>query len=114
MSDTATIPAFPVPELSERDAAFGADRKHYISYRDLPKEFATMRHPMCKVADALFFDGGKLADHGIRFKADVDPKKAMLAIRSLLCSFAPKHEEKIGTVGIALANWCEPVTLEAK
>jgi hypothetical protein len=110
MSEGQTIPNFPVPDFSDADAAFGADAKHYLPKAAIPADFYGMRHHYCKVAQKLFFEGGKLSDHGLRFKDGIDHQKAMRALRALLCSFAPKHEIKIGTVGVALVNWCEEVS----
>lgn len=113
MAESAQIPTFPVPDFSEVEAVFGAGQKFYLTEDAMGREFYAGRHPMCRIASTLFFKGGKLADHGLRFRSGVDRLKAMRAIRALLCSFEPKHEIKIGTVGVALANWCEPVQPEA-
>lgn len=109
MSNSISFPKFDVPAFSDAEVAFGASEKHYLGRSAIPAEFYNGRHAMCDVASSLFFKGGKLADHGIKFKDDIDQLAAMKAIRALLGSWAPKHEIKIGTVGIALANWCEPI-----
>lgn len=107
MTDTAVH--FPVTaDLTPLDARFGADPGTYLTQEQLPPEFYAMRHPMCRVASALFNFGGELIDHGLRFKPEIDAGQAMLAIDALLRSWAPKHEIKIGTVGYALQQWCEP------
>lgn len=109
MANTATIPAFAVPDFDGVTTAFGAPRSAYLRAEQLPREFYSGDHPMCGVASSLFFRGGRLVDHGIQFKPGIERAAAMRAIQALLCSFEPPHEIKIGTVGVALANWCEPV-----
>lgn len=103
-----TVPAFPVPDIDAASAAFGATDKVFLKYADLPEDFRRQSHPMCDVAQKLFSRGGRLADHGLKIKAGLDEDKVYRALRAMLGSWAPAHEEKIGTVGVALANWCEP------
>lgn len=103
-----SIPEYAVPEFSDLDAAFGARRKHFLERDKMPAEFWSGNHPMCKVAMKLFCSGGRLTDHGLKIKDGLDQAAVYRALRALLCSFDPKHEAKIGTVGVALANWCEP------
>lgn len=108
MSEASRTPpvAYPVPDdLKAVNVAFGAKRKHYLTREQL-KDWYGRGTRFHEAAQSLFFNGGKLADHGLAFKPDIDRDKAMLALRALLCSFEPKHEIKIGTVAVALANWC--------
>lgn len=104
MSDTLT---FDVPEFTGLDAAFGAKGSTYLTREAMGDEFYGDRNRWTSVASALFFRGGSLADHDLAFKPGIDRAKAMTAIRAWLCSFEPKHEIKIGTVGFALSQWCE-------
>lgn len=103
---------FPVPEFTEIDAAFGAGRSSYLTREQMGDDFYSDRNRYTNAAQSLFFRGGRIADHGLRFKADIDAAKAMRALRALLCSFEPKHEIKIGTVGYALSQWCEDARAE--
>lgn len=113
MSDQQiAVPNFEVPNFDNATVAFGAPRSAYLPASKIPDEFYSGSHPMCRVASSFFFEGGRLADHGLRFKAGIDRSKAMGAVQGLLCSFEPPHEIKIGTVGVALANWCEPIPSE--
>lgn len=100
---TFTVPAFDAPA-----AVFGADAREYLTREQMGSDFYAMRGKHCDAADGLFFSGGKLSDHGLRFRAEIDQRAAMMAVRAWLSSFAPKHEIKIGTVGYALSKWCEP------
>ena len=105
---------YPIPEFSDAEVAFGADQKHYLTREQMGDEFYREHHPSARIASALFFRGGSLEGHGLRFRKGIDRAKAARAIRALLCSFAPKHEVKIGTVGYALDKWCEAIPREAK
>jgi hypothetical protein len=98
---------FPVPELTGLDAAFGAQRKHYLTGEQLG-EWGNlgMRSPFHEAAAGLFYKGGKLDDYGLTIRPDLDRGKVYVALRALLGSFDPPHEIKIGTVAVALANWC--------
>lgn len=99
--------AFPVPDFDGPTVAFGAPRSAYLTEEQMGRDFYCDRNRYTAAAQKLFFNGGSLADHGLRFKPSIDRAKAMNAIRALLCSFEPKHEIKIGTVGYALSQWCE-------
>lgn len=112
-TETAAVPSFSLPDFNEVDAAFGADNKDYLTFAQMGEQFYRGHHPMCHVAQSLFFKGGKLSDYGLKLKPEIDQRKAKIAIMALLSSFAPKHEVKIGTVGVALANWCEPISKAA-
>lgn len=98
---------FAVPDFDQPTVVFGAPRSAYLTEEQMGREFYAMRGRHCDVASALFFGGGKLADHGLRFRPGIDRVKAFNAIRAMLASFEPKHEIKIGTVGYALSQWCE-------
>jgi hypothetical protein len=106
MSDTKTF-EFAVPEFDDATVAFGAPRSAYLTREQMGDDFYGDRNKFTSAAQSLFFKGGKLADHGLKFRAGIDRDKAVRAIRALLCSFDPKHEIKIGTVGYALSQWCE-------
>lgn len=106
-----TLPEYPFFEVDEPTAVFGCEADKYLSRSEgsrvsrlLPKE--------AKAFSALFFSGGKLSDHGLQFK---EPYRAQgyATLRGLMCSFAPPHESKEGTVALALHHWCEPVEVEA-
>src|SRR5260221_475266 len=96
-----------IPKFTDLNAAFGAEEKDYPKWHDIPQEFHNLRHLGCEIASQIFFKGGRLSDYGVQFKPGVDQNSAMRAIRAWLCSFAPKHEVKIATVGMAISDWCE-------
>ncbi len=99
------------PKMDGIAAAFGADEKDYPKRGVIPDEHYNMRSAGCQVASALFFNGGSLSDHGLRLKSDVDAKEFHHLVRALLCSFAPKHEVKIGTVGWLIEEYTEPASV---
>ena len=99
---------FPVPEVSDVDVAFGAGGSAYLTREQMGDEFYGDRNEYTKHASALFFRGGSILPEGRRWRDGIDQAKASRAIKAMLCSFAPKHEIKIGTVGFALREWTEP------
>lgn len=98
---------FPVPEFDDLTVAFGAEESAYPTREQLGDFYGFPHTPYHDAASALFYKGGKLADHGLKWKADIDGAKAMRAVRAFLSSFEPKHETKIGTVALAFAKWCD-------
>lgn len=98
---------FPIPDFDGPTIIFGAPVSSYLTPEQMGPEFYGDRTRYTKIASSLFFQGGRLADHGLRFKAGIDRWKAMGAIKAWLGSFEPQHEIKIGTVGYALSQWCE-------
>lgn len=90
------------------DAAFGANEGDYPAREAIPSEFYDGRTKFNDVVSALFFKGGKLADHGLKLKAGTDPASFYTTLRALLCSFAPKHEIKEATCAWLLSEHTEP------
>lgn len=100
-----------VPAFDDITVNFGADEKDYLTREQLGDWYGlyggNSRTPYHKCAEGLFSNGGKLADYGLSIKADLDVRMVMKAIGALMRSFAPKHEVKIGTLAVALSNWCD-------
>ena len=106
MTDAATV---EIPEFSDAEVAFPT-RTCLPPYDDLPEDFVYERgaaRPFTSAVDRLFFDGGKLADHGLTFKPGVDAAKAMRALRVCLGSWEPKHEHKVAGTAYLLSQWCD-------
>lgn len=96
-----------IPDFDGPAVAFGASLRDYPPYESIPEEFKSNRNRFNEITSKLFFNGGRLEDHGIRLKPDIDRNKAMRAIKAWLSSFDPKHEHKTATVAYALSEWCE-------
>lgn len=105
--------SFDVPGFTRVHAAFGADLREYPPMDLIPDEFKRYSGKYQNIVSALFFNGGRLADHNIQWRKDIDPDGAMIAVRSWLCSFAPQHEHKTATVAWALSEWTEPLNATA-
>jgi len=101
------LPDFPFFEVDAPTAAFGADEAAYLDSRT-GSEVARRLTTEAKVFSSLFFVGGKLSDFGLRFKEPYR-ETGHNTLRALMCSFAPSHEAKEGTVALALHRWCEPI-----
>lgn len=103
-----------VPDFDGLTISLGASREHYLSREKLGDWYGLSdKTPFHKAASSLFYKGGKLSDHGLTIKAGLNSAKVHGALRALLCSFDPSHEIKIGTVAVALANWCDYAKTEA-
>lgn len=88
---------YPVPEFTGPEFVIGAGIKHFFNRNqlpDIPAKFEDM-------ASDLFYKGGQLPE----LSPLIDRKKAHVAVRAWLCSFAPAHESKIATVAYALWLW---------
>ncbi len=102
-----------IPEKIDRlDIMFG-NIKHMPRYDDIPTEFKRFHgNPYVDAVSIWFFKGAKGAKNGIEIdgkvftaKPGVDPKRALAAIKSVLCSFEPKHEHKGAACAFMLSEW---------
>jgi hypothetical protein len=87
----------PVPEFDAPTMVFGAPESAYFDRRDLPEVPRKFRDEVSR----MFFKGGEWPEFG----GDVDARKAKVAIKAWLASFAPAHEAKEATVAYALWVW---------
>lgn len=109
------LPEFPLFDCDGIESTFGCGIERYISYggrqdskspcRDLERALPAE----AQAASMLFYQGGRLSDYGFQVKAGLDRAKVHSALRGLLCSFEPSHEQKIGTAALAIHRWCDPV-----
>lgn len=97
-----------LPEFGPLSAAFGARLEDYPPMTSIPEDYQKNRAAGCRIASALFFDGGSLADHGRRLKEGVDSSAFHMALRAMLCSFAPKHEHKEAACGWLIDTYTDP------
>lgn len=99
---------FSLRNFTSAEMAFGAGEQHYLSRAQLG-DWYHMDHPtpFHRAANALFRKHAALADFGLTVKHKFDSDKVLRNIRALMVSWSPKHEIKIGTVAVALANWCD-------
>lgn len=102
------IPPFPFFEVDDVTAAFGADRDKYLSRQEGSRVERLLQNE-AEVFANLFYKGGRLSDYGLRFKPEYR-EEGFKTLRALMCSFAPSHQAKTGTVALALHHWCEPVS----
>ena len=98
---------FQPPAFDRIDAVFGAKASTYLTREQMGDDFysGSIRNEFTNHASSLFYRGGSLLPEGRKWKPGVDRAAAALAIKAWLCSFEPKHEIKIGTVGFALSQW---------
>lgn len=101
-----------IPDVTGADIAFG-NVKHMPQRSEIPEEFWRHRGtPFNEAVSAWFFSGAQgvgrtVTAGGKRFtaKEGVDAGKALAAIRSILCSFEPKHEHKEAACAFLLSEW---------
>jgi len=102
---------FEVPDFDGPTVAFGASNKDYLTREQLGDWYGcygdNSRTPFHRAVEQLFYKGGTLAGYGLKLKPEIDQAKAMRALQALMSSWAQKHEVKIGTCAVALANWCD-------
>jgi len=104
-----------IRKFSRLDAAFGAKDSDYPRYESIPAEFKRFRgNRHVDAVSGLFFNGGKLADHGLTIKEGVDREAFMTALQALLSSFAPEHELKIATCGWLLSEYTDEIPTKAR
>jgi hypothetical protein len=105
-----------IPEMTRHDVLFG-NIKHMPDYDTLPKEFKSGRsNPYCRACGAWLFIGSAAYPNGILIdgtaytaKDGVDAAKAIRAIKAILVSFDPPHEQKIAACGFLLSEWFDKV-----
>ncbi len=100
-----------IPEITDLDLALG-NIDHMPDYDDLPDDFKRGSGVHCRAISTWFFNGAKkdggalvVGDNKFTPKDGVDGQKAIRAIGSIMKSFAPKHEHKIGGCGFLLSEW---------
>ena len=107
MANDAPLPDYPFFEVDDATTVFGCKAGQYLSRGDGSRVARQLRRER-DIFSALFFSGGRLEDHGIRFKPEYCGK-GFRTIVALMKSFQPSHEAKEGTVALALHHWCEPI-----
>lgn len=103
-----------IPTLDPLKCAFGAPSSAYPKMEDIPEEHRSMRSNGCEVFSKLFFSGGRLSDHGLKLKDDVDSDAFYFALRALMSSWEPKHEVKTATCGWLIETHTEPLEESAE
>lgn len=107
---------YPLFDVSDADVAFSTasgiigEGGYYL--RRSPPQYGLVPREWENKASHLFFRGGGLAAVGLKPREGYDLKRIMRALRFLLSSFEPSHEQKEATVGFALMKWCEPIDAE--
>jgi hypothetical protein len=67
-----------------------------------------------KVAEKLFFKGGRLSDFGLVPKEGIDEMVAVEVLDAMFRSPFPNHIQKEGTIALAIFNWYEPGERDSK
>ena len=103
---------YPLFDVSDANLVFSnasgyvSDGGYYLDYYRKQTEYVPAEYQ--DKASELFFRGGTLQSIGLKAAPGFDETKIIRALKFLLSSWSPKHEEKIATVGFALMKWCQP------
>jgi len=103
------LPAFPFFEISDVEAAFGCDSARYVGTKGEGSTLERQLREESKAANGLFFNGGTLEQYGFKVRDELDRAKVYQTIGGLLRSFDCSHEQKAGTVALAIHRWCDRV-----
>lgn len=98
---------FVVPSFDAGSTMFGARLNEYPKYRDIPEFYRNFSAQ--SVAGNLFFSGGKLANHKLKLRENVDSNEFYSALKSYLSSFEPKHEHKMSACSWLIAECTEEI-----
>lgn len=99
-------PVYPLFSLTKQEEVDGADISRYRSRMESCKILDILQEEY-KVAETLFFKGGKMSSFGYYPKEGIDPYTAFPAIVSLLKGRDPNHIQKESTIALAIYNWYE-------
>lgn len=105
---------FPIPEISDVQMVFPANVLDYMpKYEDIPKKYKTDSYSGTnRLFNDWFFRG--LKELSMKTREGVDEGKAIRAIRSIMGSYAPKHEHKEAAVAFLLDEWFTDIKWESK
>lgn len=104
-----TIAGHPFRAFNSLEAAFGASLSDYPNMDELPEDYRRGRALGCSVFSALFFDGGKLSDHGRELVPGTDKGLFYATLRALMSSWEPPHELKVATCGLLIDTYAPPI-----
>lgn len=102
-----TLGDFTIPVFGRGEQVFGAHIGNYPPYSAIPEEHKELRNQTA--AAELFFNGGSLADVGLKIRDPEHWKVLHETLRAYLASWEPKQEHKLATVTWLLATYTEPV-----
>jgi hypothetical protein len=101
-----------LPEnINNLDIAFG-NIDHMPSYDTVPDQYKVLQgNPYVDLVKKWFYDG--LDDLSILEPKDgINKVLALAAIRSVLCSYEPKHEHKMAACAYMLSEWFKKPSID--
>lgn len=106
-NDKVSYDFWPIPDLTSVDMAFG-NIKHLPPCNDIPDRFRWGFDPYTRFVRDWFFSGRTEDDmRRLTARSGVDRERALVAIKAILMSFAPKHEHKEAGCAFLLYEWFE-------
>lgn len=104
----------PTPvDIDDATMTFGAPLEMEMllpKYDQIPEEFKSNFNKWVQLFDKWFFNGLPKGTQFIQ-KPGIDQVKALRHIRTIMASYAPKHEHKTAGVAYLLSCWFEDVKI---
>ncbi len=95
--------------VSDLDVIFGTKALSVMPpYPDIPEAFKNNSNAWVGIANKWFFEG--FDARPLIAKPGIDKTDAIRHLKSIMCSFEPKHEHKIAAVAYLMSEWLEEVT----
>lgn len=99
-----------IPEVTDVDIVFGGGHSHLPPYTVIPEEFRRMHCPQQRFFAEWFFKGlSKEEMDKWEPREGVDVEKAFRLFRSIIGSYAPKHEHKMAGLAWMFSWWFQEV-----
>lgn len=112
MTATVEIPEYPLFDVSDVEAAMGADMGRYVfaglgwdGAKSPSNELSRQLRAEAMAGDGLFFRGGALEAH----KPDLDAEKVHRALSALMRSWGVSQQQKSASLALAIHRWCDPI-----
>ena len=101
-------------DIDDATMAFGAPLDMDLllpKYEEIPDEFKMMNNKWVNLFSQWFFNGLPKGTQFIQ-KPGIDQVKALRHIRTIMASYAPKHEHKTAGVAYLLSCWFDDVKIQ--
>ncbi len=99
-------------EVTDVDVAF-SNKDNAPKEKDIPKEFFKSNNYWNKFVSMWFFKGLS-NDNALHPRKEVNPEKALIAVRSIIGSYGLEHDYKIAACAYLMSQWFNQPEEEAK
>ena len=98
-------------DIDDATMVFGAPLEMDLllpPYEKIPEEFKSKSNKWVKLFEQWFFNGLPKGTQFIQ-KPGIDQVKALRHVKTIMASYAPRHEHKTAGVAYLLSRWFEDV-----